>query len=463
MTSNNDKIIKYNRQFNLNIGMVIFCVIIVYMIFHIFTYLTSSSIAEYQVSQGTIATNNIYRGLIIRDETVAYAEQSGYINYYVSDGSKVSVNDVIYSIDTTGDVSSQITSAVEDGSLLDKESITDFANEINSFAQSYNSSDFSSVSLFKEQLSSSLTQTLSQNALSSLSDAVGTAEQNATFYKYTSSQPGIISYRIDGYEGLTVSDFSKEDLTSTSYSSRDLDKNTEINQLDPVYKRINSDTWNIIIEISDSLAEELNDGSYIKIKFCEDDYTCNAAYQIIKREESYFLNLELKNSMIRYINDRYTEIELVLNSETGLKIPNSAITSKEFFKVPISYFTLGADSNDPCLLIKSDKDDGQVKLVTPTIYFETDDYYYIDSEDVNEGDVVMLNDSSSTYTIGTDKEALTGVYNINKGYAVFKQISIISQNDDYTIVDPKTAYGISLYDHIALDGDSVHENDIISK
>ena len=148
MTSNNDKVIKYNRQFNLNIGMVIFCVIIVYMIFHIFTYLTSSSIAEYQVSQGTIATNNIYRGLIIRDETVAYAEQSGYINYYVSDGSKVSVNDVIYSIDTTGDVSSQITSAVEDGSLLDKESITDFANEINSFAQSYNSSDFSSVSLF---------------------------------------------------------------------------------------------------------------------------------------------------------------------------------------------------------------------------------------------------------------------------------------------------------------------------
>ena len=134
--------------------------------------------------------------------------------------------------------------------------------------------------------------------------------------------------------------------------------------------------------------------------------------------------------MIRYINNRYTEIELVLNSETGLKIPNSAITSKEFFKVPISYFTLGADSNDPCLLIKSDKDDGQVKLVTPTIYFETEDYYYIDSEDVNEGDVVMLNDSSSTYTIGTDKEALTGVYNINKGYAVFKQISIISQNDE---------------------------------
>ncbi len=463
MASNNDKVIKYNRQFNLNIGMVIFFVIIVYVIFHIFTYLTSSSIAEYQVSQGTIATNNIYRGLIIRDETVAYAEQSGYINYYVSDASRVSTSDIIYSIDTTGDVSSKITSAVEDGSMLDAESITDFADDINNFSKSYSASNFSAVSQFKEQLSSSLTQTLSQNALSSLSDAVGAAEQNSTFYKFTSTQPGIISYRIDGYEGITVSDFKKEDLSATNYTATDLDKNTEVKQLDPVYKRVNSENWNIIIEISDSLAEALNDDSYIKIKLCEDDYTCNAAYQIIKRDNSYFLNLELRNSMIRYINERYTDVELVLNSETGLKIPNSAITSKEFFKVPISYFTLGADSNDPCLLIKSDKDDGQVKLVTPTIYYETDDYYYIDSEDVKEGDVVMLNDSSSTYTIGTDKEALTGVYNINKGYAVFKQISIISQNDDYAIVDSKTAYGISLYDHIALNGDSVQENDIINK
>ena len=74
----NEKVIKYNRSFNLNIGVVIFLVIIIYVIFHIFSYLTSSSIAEYQVSQGTIATNNIYRGLIIRDETIAYAEQSGY-------------------------------------------------------------------------------------------------------------------------------------------------------------------------------------------------------------------------------------------------------------------------------------------------------------------------------------------------------------------------------------------------
>lgn len=65
--------------------------------------------------------------------------------------------------------------------------------------------------------------------------------------------------------------------------------------------------------------------------------------------------------------------------------------------------------------------------------------------------------------IGTDTDELTGVYNINKGYAVFKQINILSQNDDYTIVETGTTYGVALYDHIALDGSSVVENQTITK
>ena len=72
-----------------------------------------------------------------------------------------------------------------------------------------------------------------------------------------------------------------------------------------------------------------------------------------------------------------------------------------------------------------------------------------------------MNDSSETYTVGDNVASLTGVYNINKGYAVFKQINIFSQNDNYAIVDPKTDYGIALYDHIALDGSKVKENQLV--
>ena len=170
----------------------------------------------------------------------------------------------------------------------------------------------------------------------------------------------------------------------------------------------------------------------------------------------------MKNSLIRYIDERFTNIELVLDSQSGLKIPNSAITSKEFYTVPKKYFTQGGDSSAPGLLIQSkEKKKESVSLVQPTIYYETKKAYYIDDESVNAGDVVIQSDSSSTYTIGDDVGSLTGVYNINKGYAVFKQISILSQNDNYSIVDPKTDYGIALYDHIALDGSKVKENQLV--
>ena len=104
-----------------------------------------------------------------------------------------------------------------------------------------------------------------------------------------------------------------------------------------------------------------------------------------------------------------------------------------------------------------------ITLVTPTLYYETEEYYYIDSEHVSEGDLILMSNSQKTYQIGTDKNSLIGVYNINKGYAVFKQINIIYENAEYAIVETKTSYGIALYDHIALDASEIKEHQLTSK
>ena len=57
--------------------------------------------------------------------------------------------------------------------------------------------------------------------------------------------------------------------------------------------------------------------------------------------------------MIRYVNDRFIDVELVVSEKTGLKIPNSAITKKQFYTVPKEYFTQGGDSSDPGLMIET--------------------------------------------------------------------------------------------------------------
>lgn len=461
--SRNDKIVRYKKPFAPNIGVIIFAIIIIYVIFNIFVYVTSDSIAEYEVQQGTIAANNIYKGLILRDEEIVNTDQTGAVNYYLKNGTKASVNDVIYSIDTVGTISDLITTASEDGTTLSSNDLNEISDKLDTFTATYNTNDYYDVYSFKNDVNSQLTQTLSNAALNNLSEQVNSAVANGTFFEKKSPVTGIVFYYTDGFEGKTPDNFEPTDLDPTSYTKQTLNTNTKVTAGNPVYKIIKSENWNMIVPISNVLAERLSDDTYIKIRFCKDDKTANASYTLIKKDENYYLNLAFTNSMIRYAYDRYMNIELLLDEENGLKIPNSSIAEKEFYEIPKEYFTQGNDSKEYSLLVKNKDSKSDVTLVTPTIYYETENTYYIDDESVLSGDTIIKSDSSDTYTIGNDIKTLQGVYNINKGYAVFKQINMIYQNEEYAIVETGTSYGVALYDHIALDGKSIKENQLVTK
>ena len=137
MSRKNKKVLKYRTGFNLNIGFIVFFVIIIYVIF---TYLRISPQTRYLNTRynSTIATNNIYKGMIIREESVVYAEESGNLNYFVSNGSKVATSDVVYSVDTDGSIATQITGAQNDASAITDEDAGKIITDINSFSSGYN-------------------------------------------------------------------------------------------------------------------------------------------------------------------------------------------------------------------------------------------------------------------------------------------------------------------------------------
>ena len=54
-----------------------------------------------------------------------------------------------------------------------------------------------------------------------------------------------------------------------------------------------------------------------------------------------------------------------------------------------------------------------------------------------------------------------GAYNVNKGYAVFRRIEVLDQNDEYAIVARDTDFGLVRYDHIVRDARDVKEQDIL--
>lgn len=71
-------------------------------------------------------------------------------------------------------------------------------------------------------------------------------------------------------------------------------------------------------------------------------------------------------------------------------------------------------------------------------------------------------DSNETVTV-SQSASLTGVYNINKGYADFKEIQVLQQNEEYAIIKPNTTYGLSPYDYIVLDASTVDADQLINQ
>ena len=462
---NKNKIVKYKNTYDFNIGFIIFFIIIIYVLFNVFSYFTKNTIAEYEVQQGTIASNYVYQGVIIRDETVEYAGKDGFVNYYVKNASKISTTDVIYSIDTVGTISDEIESIASDDFTMPTEALYDLSKNVTTFMKKYDSNTFHEAYDLLDDLKSEIAHTVNNSILNELSNDVINAEEDHTFFKYTSSSDGVIVYYMDGYEGKNAEDYTKNGFSFKDYKKNVLASNREVSSNDPVYKRVNSENWSVLFPIDVKLARELSDGSVVKVRFCKDDFTTNATYTVLKEGNDYYLNLSFKTAMIRYINERFVDVELVMKDKIGLKIPQTAITSKEFFTIPKEYFTKGGDSDKQGILVKQQKDgkENVVSFLTPTIYYETENFYYIDNEEVSAGDSILLENSVATYLIGTDTDSLLGVYNINKGYAVFKQINIIYENEEYAIVEMKTSYGITLYDHIALDASKVKENQLTTK
>ena len=111
-------------------------------------------------------------------------------------------------------------------------------------------------------------------------------------------------------------------------------------------------------------------------------------------------------------------------------------------------------------------EDGTISTERITVgiysYDEETGKYYVDATYLNTGDILHQLDSHATDVV-RERATLTGVYNINKGYADFREISILYQNDEYAIVKSGTEYGLKVYDYIVLNAEYVNDQQFIKK
>ena len=169
--------------------------------------------------------------------------------------------------------------------------------------------------------------------------------------------------------------------------------------------------------------------------------------------------------MVNYINDRYIDIVIFMEQNNGLKIPNTSITQKEVYKIPVSFLSNGSNSSSKeffNIKILDDKGEVSVKQINPDIYITDDKYCYVDPNDFSASDVIINTDTNDTLALASaDTTKIDGVYCVNQGVASFRYIDILFQDDEYTIVKADVSYSIAWYDRIVLNQSTVTENQII--
>lgn len=447
---------------NLNIGMVIFATIFVYIIICVIGYFQTEHIVGYSVKEGSLTSNTIYKGLALREEKIVTSTDAGYVNYFAREGERAAVGNLIYTIDETGKLSDYIKSNESGENTLSDADLSELKTEIVSFTSNFDRSDFASVYNFKYNVEGTVLKLANYNILENVDALNGASGTSLINYCYA-DESGIVVYSTDGYEDMTLQDVTKDSFDQESYEKIHLVNNELIAKGDPVYKLATNEDWSVVIPVDEDLAAQLEEEEYVKVRFLKNQYTAWGKVTInTNADGDSFAALTFTNSMITFCTDRFVDIELILEDESGLKIPNSAIVEKEFFIVPKEYVTQGGNSNNSGVLLETYDENGNAttKFVETNIYDETETEYYLDDSVLRAGNYLLKPDSTDKYAV-SKTGSLIGVYNINKGYADFKQVSILYQNDEYSIVKSNTSYGLNVYDYIVLDAATVYDNEFI--
>ena len=449
------------RKFaNINAGVIIFAVMFVYIVICVILFFTKGHVNRYEVQKGSLSLSNVYTGMILRDEDVVSSNSSGYINYFAHEGEHVACGDLVYSLDQTG----HMAEIMDDNSseMLSANDLKELRSDFIDFTHNYADWKFSVTYDFSYDTLGEVLKLSNYNMLNNLKST--DYKGNVNFYYAPES--GVVVYNTDGFESVSPQSLTIDEFKNFDENTKvQLNDNELIGTDDPVYKIIHSEQWSIVVLVDTSRVSQLEDEGYVEVKFLKNQNTSWGKVNVIERgAEQSLVELQFNNSMITFAKDRTIDIEIILQNENGLKIPNSAIVEKEFYLIPKEYAATDEKGNVEYFMRETQDESGAVvteKLTIP-IYSESDTDYYVDTYSLRVGDNICKPDSADKYPI-SKVGTLIGVYNINKGFADFKEITILYSNDEYSIVKSNTNYGLLEYDYIVLDAESINEDDFINE
>ena len=328
------------RSSNINIGIIVFAIIFIQILVSVVSYFNTKHIIPYEVKKGSLSSNNIYQGIALRDETICTGTDSGYVNYYVREGTHVAVGDLVYTVDEMKNAASDAPAQTD--SQLSEEDLAKMRGIMSNFSSQFDEAHYKDTYSLKSNIQSKVVELANYEMLAN-ANRLESTNSHLVHYNYAGSS-GVVVYHTDGFENLRFEALTNEMFDTENYTEVAIKNSDLIDSGEAVYKICTNEDWSIAIPVEKAMADLLVEKEYVEVKFLKNQYKSWASVSsFTNANDETFVKLSFTNSMITFSTERFINIELLLENESGLKIPNTSIAEKEFFMVPKEYITKGGN------------------------------------------------------------------------------------------------------------------------
>ncbi len=450
-------ILPFRRETTLNVGLIIFLFIFLYLAYSLFRGLTRENYSSFSVgTEERLNASQNYHALILRQEKNVVSHWAGYVDFFAPEGSHVSVGSVVSSVDELGSYSESVRQAM-DLQSLDKEDLINLKTRLRSLSLDYEGNRFSSVYEAKGMISAFFMSHLGSASLDVLEQ---NASLNEFFHVHKSDTSGLILYYYDDYENKEIRELSTADFAGKNYQRHATENLVTVG--DFLYKLVDSETWRLVVNVNAQEAAQYGAQGIINFTFLKNGLQAQAPCRIYNGADgSYLMELTLDRYMVQFCTDRYVEIRIEDTGALGYKIPLSCAVNETAYLIPRAFeIGDGAGAKGTFLQEIYAGSSKTVQTVTANVYARDDEYCYVGLDAFQPESVLVSTQSQERYTIRLTTVML-GVYQINSGYTEFCPIEVIEQTGDYLLVSRYTKNGISTYDKLLLNAASHKAGDIL--
>lgn len=336
---------KYNKKYNIIITIVA-VIILIYIIASIINLIKSPT-DVFAIEYGKVSLEDPAIGYIIREETVVKGNntQSELIQIK-SEGEKIAKGEKLFRYYSSNEeeitnqikqIDAKINEQLENQTEVSSLDIKYLDKQIEQSIEGLNSyTDTGKIREYKNDITTYLTKKSKIIGENSKSGSVikqlyeersmYEAKLNQTTEYVTAPQSGIVSYRIDNLENiLTPTDFSRinEDLLE----SLNIKTGQIIATNNKAGKVINNFECYIATIMNTENAAKSNVGDKVKIRLSNKNEV-NATIEYKNKEEdsnNYIIIFRITSSVEDLTSYRKISFDVIWWSNTGLKVPNSAI------------------------------------------------------------------------------------------------------------------------------------------